>query len=406
MPGHRCAVFTDAGLRLFWQERFCSLTNAVRRARQSASLGKCSINSSRASVLYGQRISYDRGCPQISPVENRPVAASFTLLLRVATLAWVGLSGPVHADGAAPTQAVAEGMARTLATACPVVNPGDQQAFERCRDELRQSNVLVSRAMPYILWGGGPSDRHPKDLSLSQFGGELFQALYLPLFMFTGVYAIDDTVGDGLIRVRFETSFRNRLMPGLYPYPFWHSADKWKAYEAANEIVAFISKDQGKIVALLRSDEAHGQSAVVRGQRPTPAFDGKWMWTDAQGRIQPMVTLFDGYFSADNPGLLAVDRSFRDFATTLRDAECLTCHVPNNPYKMKRLVLLQTPLHAAAEIVRALDDVRKDRMPRDDIGDAKPLAALAKASFLSKGQAFADALVRARDWERSEGRLP
>lgn len=332
--------------------------------------------------------------------------APFTHLLLVATLAWAGVSVPAHADGTAPTQAVAEGMARALAAACPVGDPGDQQAFERCRERLRQGDVLASRTTPFILWGGGPTDRHPKDLSLTQFGTELFQALYLPLFMFTGAFAVDDTVGDGLIRVRFEASFRNRLLPGLYPYPFWHSADKWKAYEAANEIVALVSKEHGKIVALLRSNEARAESTTARGPATTPVFDGKWMWTDAQGRLQPTVTLFDGYFSADNPNLQTVDGSFRDFAVMLRDSECLTCHVPNNPYKMKRLVLLQTPLHAAAEIGRALDDVRKDKMPRDDMGDAKPLAAPAKATFLSKGQTFADALARARDWERVAGRLP
>ena len=34
--------------------------------------------------------------------------------------------------------------------------------------------------------------------------------------------------------------FRNALPPGEFPYPFWHSADKWAAYEAANELKFYL----------------------------------------------------------------------------------------------------------------------------------------------------------------------
>ena len=79
--------------------------------------------------------------------------------------------------------------------------------------------------------------------------------------------------------------------------------------------------------------------------------------------------------------------------------ECDTCHVPNNPDKMKKLVLLQTPVHAAAEIKRVLKSVLEDRMPRDDAGIEQPLDGRAKAALLAEGAAFDRVLDQARDWE-------
>ena len=67
------------------------------------------------------------------------------------------------------------------------------------------------------------------------FRGDLFQDLYMSLFMFTGKYDVQRTK-DGLYSVRFQAYFRNNLPPGAYPYPFWHSAEKWDAYEKANDI--------------------------------------------------------------------------------------------------------------------------------------------------------------------------
>ncbi len=134
-----------------------------------------------------------------------------------------------------------------------------------------------------------------------------------------------------------------------------------------------------------------------------PKFDGKWLWTDPEGRVQPQVTLFDGLFSAENPYLPKLDGAYKAFALKMRDAQCDSCHVPNNPDGMKRLVLLQTPAHAAGEIERLMKAVREDKMPRDEVGIEQPLEAKLKSALLESGGAF-EALVRAaKDWE-SKGR--
>jgi hypothetical protein len=45
--------------------------------------------------------------------------------------------------------------------------------------------------------------------------------------------------------------------------------------------------------------------AGVPSPIPTPAFDkdthAKWLWTDADGRTQPQVTLFDGLYQPAIP---------------------------------------------------------------------------------------------------------
>ncbi len=98
-----------------------------------------------------------------------------------------------------------------------------------------------------------------------------------------------------------------------------------------------------------------------------------------------------------------MEATYRALALRLRESQCNDCHVPNNPDKSKRLVLLQTPAHAAAEIKRLLKSVRTDRMPRDAIGIEQPLDPLAKAALLEDGTAFDAALDDAKRWEAEQG---
>jgi hypothetical protein len=130
-----------------------------------------------------------------------------------------------------------------------------------------------------------------------------------------------------------------------------------------------------------------------------PSFDGRWMWSDSQGRTQPKVSLFDGLYRADNPYLGRLDGAYKALALRLREGQCNNCHVPDNPDKSKRLVLLQTPAHAAGEIERLLKAVREDRMPRDETGIENPLDAATKRALLEDGEAFASVLNAARRWE-------
>jgi hypothetical protein len=134
----------------------------------------------------------------------------------------------------------------------------------------------------------------------------------------------------------------------------------------------------------------------------TPTFDGNWMWTDAAGRTQPQSTLFVGLLRPDNPYLGQLDGAYRTLAGALRKGACNDCHVPQNPDRMKRLVLMQTPAHAAGEIKRIMRAVRDDKMPLDDNGLEKELDASTKAALLQHGAAFEALINAARDWEAKQ----
>ena len=72
----------------------------------------------------------------------------------------------------------------------------------------------------------------------------------------------------------------------------------------------------------------------------------------------------------------------------LRKGTCNECHNPDNPQRMGRLVLMQTPVHAAGEIERIMRAVREDKMPVDEMDLYKEIDADIKAGLLSLGAAF------------------
>ena len=131
-----------------------------------------------------------------------------------------------------------------------------------------------------------------------------------------------------------------------------------------------------------------------------PPFDGKWMWTDADGQSQPRPTLFVGLLRSDNPYLGRLENAYRDLAGELRKGTCNECHVPDNYAGMKRLVLMQTPMHAAGEIKRIMRAVNDDKMPLDDVGLYKEIDPGIKATLLKYGAAFESLVDAARDWEK------
>ena len=79
--------------------------------------------------------------------------------------------------------------------------------------------------------------------------------------------------------------------------------------------------------------------------------------------------------------------------------------MPNNPEGLKRLVLLQTPAHAAGEIERLMRAVREDKMPLDEVGIEQPLEAKLKRALLESGGAFEALVHAAKDWEATHRAL-
>jgi hypothetical protein len=333
---------------------------------------------------------------------------AFTVALFAVVLGAPANAAPAAGDpfeSRAQVEKLAAELAGELARLCPPAQPSDQAAFDRCRQSLFQDSLLKRSLMPYALWGRPNKDpgARLKDTILTQFAPDVLTGLYLPLFMFNGRHTMEYDARESLFLVRLETAFRNRLAPGQFPYPFWHNEAKWNTYQGANSILLWLDPRTAKVKVAQFTDRGATPPVVGSAPLPQPQFDGKWMWTDGEGRTQPQVTLFDGLFRADNPYLPKLDAAYRSLALRMRDAQCDSCHVPNNPDNMKRIVLLQTPAHAAGEIQRLMKAVREDKMPRDEVGIEQPLEAKLKSALLESGGAFETLVRAAKDWE-SKGR--
>lgn len=171
-------------------------------------------------------------------------------------------------------------------------------------------------------------------------------------------------------------------------------------------MIFWIAPQTGRIVASQFADDGQDHPGLKSHPVRPPPFDGQWMWTDAKGETQPAPALFRGLFSDDNPYLRALEPGYRDLANVLRRGHCSDCHVPSNPNRMSRLVLLQTPVHAASEIKRVMKAVRDNDMPVDDTLLYKEIDADTKATLLREGAAFEALVDAAGAWERAHARSP
>ena len=324
-----------------------------------------------------------------------------------ATLALAGGARAQPQDVPVPPaiQAMARTVAAELAARCPLADPADVAAFAACRAALYGSSALRAQLPAVLLWGR--QNPNPKvtlrQTNLTQFSPDTWTHLYAPLFMFNGNHKVEWVADERKFVIRLEAAFRNRLPPGQFPYPFWHEEAKWSTYENANGVLLWVDGATSRIQAAQftrRADNPPLQAV----QHVQHEFGGSWMWTDAKGQAQPAVTMFDGLYRPENPYLRALDRQYRDLALQLRESQCASCHVPNNPDKMSRLVLLSTPAHAAGEIDRLIKSVREDRMPMDENRISYALSPENKQWLLESAEAFRATVHSARQWETDAAR--
>jgi len=306
-------------------------------------------------------------------------------------------------DADEQVEGMASEVALELQRVCPPASPADQAAFDRCRRSLFGDSALRRSLAPRLLWGRRNQDSAAtlKDTNLTQFAPDVFVGLYVSLFMFSGEHSVEYVERERMYLIRLKSAFRNRLPPGQFPYPFWHDEAKWGVYQATNSVLLWVDPKTARIV-IGQFTERGGGSAVVATRPFSPKFDGNWMWMDKEGRIQPRVTLFDGLFRQDNPYLPKLDFTYRTLALRMRDAQCENCHMPHNPFPMRRLVIMHTPAHAAGEIARLMKAVREDRMPLDETGIEQPLEPALKRALLESGSAFEALVKAAKDWEAAQ----
>ncbi|MES2939169.1 MAG: hypothetical protein V4864_15895 [Pseudomonadota bacterium] len=302
-----------------------------------------------------------------------------------------------------PVQQMAQEIAAELAENCPVAPPGDVAAYNSCRQALFGDSALREHLPKFLLWGRQSKDPQAtlRQTNLTQFAPDVWTNMYAPLFMFNGKHTVQWVPEEKRFLVRLEAAFRNRLPPGQFPYPFWHEEAKWSMYQNANAFMLWVDPNSMKISAAQFTDRA--PTPALQAVQPVKhAFEGTWLWTDAQGQTQPAVTLFDGVYRPENPYAKALDRQYRDLALQLRESQCTKCHVPNNPDKMSRLVLLSTPAHAAGEIDRLIKSVKEDRMPMDEFRLSYALPDENKKWLLERAEAFRATVTAAQAWEQQQ----
>jgi hypothetical protein len=319
-----------------------------------------------------------------------------------AVLLACGVGAQSTGGSQARIEAGVEELATELKAICPLADPGDQVAFDDCRGALFHDSLLRRRLSTILLWGRpNPKPGEAlKDTTLTQLAPEVWTGLYAPLFMLDGTWTVEYHEGERLYRTRLGARFRNALAPGQYPYPFWHSARKWDDYQNADTLVFWINPGSGSIVVGQFTNEGR-ENARMNLPVTRPPFDGRWMWTDPDGTMQPQPALFQGLFAADNPYLAQLEPCYRDLANAMRKGHCNDCHVPDNPKRMNRLVLLQTPANAASEIKRLMNAVRKNDMPVDETLLPLEIDAETKTALLQYGAAFEAVVDAAREWERT-----
>jgi hypothetical protein len=157
--------------------------------------------------------------------------------------------GAVHGAAAKLSlQELQERIAREFAEASPLADPADARARDAAAAKLVECRDFLSAVGGRLLWGGcEPVQGYdPTTYSLTEFDPLVWLKLYGSTLMFTGEHEVK-TAGPFSV-LELKARFRSHLDPGDYPYPFWHSAEKWQAYlDLASLCVVF--QDE-KIIAV------------------------------------------------------------------------------------------------------------------------------------------------------------
>lgn len=286
-------------------------------------------------------------------------------------------------------EAFGDQLAQSLFRASPLARSSDKQAHQKAIEFISGDDFLRTRINAAFLWGGQNKvgNYNTFDQHLNRFNSLVWRKFYLSLFMFEGTYETFQT--DEVVAYIFPIQFRGELADGSYPYPFWHSAGKWKKYNEAKSLIFLVKNN--KVVAVMRS--AAKQDLIPN--YTTRIWNGVFRWFD-NGVQQPRVNNYATVFSALNPHIDALDKVYRRMALGFRSENCMLCHAPTNEADMKMLEILSSPAHALAA---------KDRLPIILQANAMPPTVgisdhEVKSTLVELAKEFQKAANRALAYER------
>jgi len=328
-----------------------------------------------------------------------PRTMNARLLQRISPLAFLFgttscIAGCTSDPVAMSDETFAESLAKELIAACPMSGTGDAAAREACADNLTKLDTLRDSMNEPFFWGGQKAGTG-YDYAQSQrtdFNPLVFRRMYLSTFMFPGEYSIEKTADMTILHLPHQ--FRNELDVGEYPYPFWHSKDKWTSYQQSVELL-FLIKDE-KILGALRSEKQDmGRSFVDH------TWDGNWQWMDPGGEIEPYVSLYTFLFSSNNPHVSKLDDAYRALEEEMRSHSCQTCHSPDNAMKMNPLELFNYPNQALTSRHDLVNELSGNAMPPpNSMGIAVGIPDMAQRDKLkSLAETFAKAADDALSYE-------
>jgi mono/diheme cytochrome c family protein len=217
--------------------------------------------------------------------------------------------------------------------------------------------VLRDAMREPFLWGGQAAGAgYRLDKSTNKFNARVWRRMYLSTFMFGDDFS-EEQVADYTV-LHIPVTFRGAMPIGAYPYPFWHSANKWDSYSYSTTIHFIIQN--GVVIGALRAAE-------LDTTRPKTAhsWDGLWQWEQG-GTQMPYVSLYDYLLSKDNPYTAQLDDSYRALEGRMRQNNCQACHAPDNQGMSQQLEFFVYPNQALAGRHDIITQLVKNEMPPKD----------------------------------------
>jgi hypothetical protein len=208
-----------------------------------------------------------------------------------------------------------------------------------------------------FMWGNQPAGGgYRLDKSSNKFNARVWRRMYLSTFMFGSDFTIEQVADTTVLHI--PVTFRGAMSAGAYPYPFWHSAKKWDAYNYTTTI-HFILHD-GQAIGALRSLEQDTTRPKV-----AHTWDGLWQWK--QGGVQmPYVSIYNYLLSKDNPYTGQLNEAYRALEARMRQNNCQACHAPDNQGNSAQLEFFVYPNQALTGRHDIVTQLTKDEMPPPD----------------------------------------
>jgi hypothetical protein len=274
----------------------------------------------------------------------------------IPTIAAVALTASCAAKVA--DQDLATSIARGLAAACPTGDdPADEMARNDCAGRLTELAALRDTMREPFIWGGQqPGVGYRLDTSTNKFNARVWRRMYLSTFMFGADYQIEQIADTTVLHV--PVTFRGAMPAGAYPYPFWHSAKKWDAYNYSTTVHFIIQN--GTVIGALR-----GVEQDTTRPKTVHTWDGLWQWE--QGGVQmPYVSLYEYLFSKGNPHVAQLDDAYRALESRMRQNNCQACHAPDNQGNSAQLEFFVYPNQALTGRHDIVKQVARNEMPPKD----------------------------------------